>query len=144
MDLKTIELGISYENPVSQENPVSYETDAEYREQIRRFCQMKCVDKFENDPTIDPISRDENLIDDTALSNTMDILYDKTRDSIAFKVLFNLAAGRMFSENPEIGLCILMSYDYFRDFYIVYRRFLEIGEGIETDANYIVLKNKLG
>lgn len=134
---------MSVNKVVAYENPVSYETDAEYREQIRQFCQMKCIDKFENDPTIDPISRDENLIDEAALSKTMNILYDKTRDSIAFKVLYGLAAGRMFSEDPEIGLCILMSYDYFGDFYIVYHRFLEIGEEIKMEPTYIVLQNKL-
>ena len=104
---------------------------------------MKCIDKFENDPTIDPISRDENLYDEEAVTKTMNILYDKTKDSTAFKVLYELAAGRMFSIDPEIGLCILMSYDYFRDFYTVYHEFLEIGEEIKTRSAYIVLQNKL-
>ena len=122
---------------------ISYESDGEYRDCLRRFCGMVCVDPFENDPTIDPVSRDENLYDEPAIHKTMNVLYDKTRDSSVFKVLYRLAAGRMFSEDLEIGLCILMSYDYFRDFYLVYHLFLEIGEEIEKEEIYIVLKNKL-
>ena len=122
---------------------ISYENDTEYRECIRRFCGMICIDQFENDPTIDPISRDENLYDESAVTKTMNTLYDKTRDSCVFNIIYELAAGRMFSTDPEIGLCILMSYDYFRDFYIVYSLYDSLGENIEMDKSYIILKNKL-
>lgn len=122
---------------------VSYETDAEYRNQLRRFCQMKCVDQFENDPSIDAVSRDENLYDEDAVSKTMNLLYDKTRDSTAFRTLYELAAGRMFSTDPEIGLCILMSYDYFRYFYTVYLLYETLGENIKLEEIYCILLNKL-
>lgn len=122
---------------------VSYETDSEYRNQLRRFCQMKCVDQFENDPSIDTVSRDENLYDEYAVSKTMNLLYDKTRDSTAFRTLYELAAGRMFSTDPEIGLCILMSYDYFRYFYTIYSLYESLGENIKLEEIYCILLNKL-
>lgn len=125
------------------ENIISYESDSEYRDCLRKFCNMVCIDRFQNDPTIDRISRDENLFDEQAMSSHMNHLYDKTMNSPAFRVLYELAAGRMFSLDPEIGLCVLMSYDYFRDFYIVYHLFLTVGEGIENETPYSILKNKL-
>lgn len=124
-------------------NSVSYENDAEYRDQIRKFCNMVCVDRFQNDPTIDPISRDENLFDEDAMTIQMNLVYAKTKDSESIRRLYDLAAGRMFSIDPEIGLCILMSYDYFRDFYTVYSLYESVGENIKDHDIYSILLNKL-
>jgi len=122
---------------------MSYESNGEYREQIRKFCGMICIDPFENDPTVDPVSRDENLYDEEAVSKTMNLLYDKTRDSSAFRSLYELAAGRMFSEDPEIGLCVLMSYDYFRYFYTIYSLYDSLGENIKEEEIYGILLKKI-
>ena len=122
---------------------ISYETDGEYRDQLRKFCKMVCIDQFQNDLSIDDITRDENLFDENAMTKQMNIMYDKTRDSNAFKVLYDLAAGRMFSVDPEIGLCILMSYDYFRDFYTIYSLYDSLGEDIKEEEIYKILLHKL-
>jgi Rad3-related DNA helicase len=42
-----------------------------------------------------------------------------------YQELYKLAAALMFSENPEIGLAVLMSYDYLAWFYASYSAFLK-------------------
>ena len=122
---------------------IVYNDNVGYRKCLRQFCDMSCVDIFAGDVDIDSISRDENLFDFKAMQITMDILYEKTCKSPAFKVLYDLAAARMFSEDREIGLCVLLSYDYFPYYYAIYSLFEKHGELIiETDC-YIHLKNIL-
>jgi hypothetical protein len=87
----------------------------------------------------DPESYDELLYDDDSMKRGMDAILDKTRENPLFINLYTLAAGKFLTENIEIGLCVLLSYDYFADFITVY----ESSELSEYTHCYIHLKNKL-
>lgn len=123
---------------------MQYQTNEEYRACIRQFAEM-CTetDIFKNDNTIDPITRDEYFYDAEAMSRTMDILYDKTKKSPAFIKLYELAAGRMFSTDCQIGLCVLLSYDFFSRFYPIYTLFETMCEDVIKDPYYVLLLGAL-
>ena len=42
----------------------------------------------------------------------MDNIYDNTKKNNHFQILYDIAAARMLSQDREIGLCVLFSYDY--------------------------------
>lgn len=119
---------------------MNYQNDKEYRECIRQFCQMNCIDDMSD---IDDITRDENLYDSIAIQNKMDIIYEKTKECPFFNSLYDLAAGLMFSTDRQIGICVLLSYDYFCHFYTIYMLYETVGDDIEKEDCYLVLKNKL-
>ena len=100
-----------------------YSTDLEYRQAIRDYFIMD-VETLEKEYTDlkenDPISYDELLYDEIAMKHGMARIYDNTKDNDKFRELYKLAAGKFFSEDLEIGLCVLLSYDYFADFVKLY------------------------
>ena len=49
--------------------------------------------------------------DDETVSKVLDLIYFKTKDQPLFQVVYNQAASFMLSENQEIGLGVLFSYD---------------------------------
>jgi hypothetical protein len=100
-----------------------YSTDLEYRQAVRDYFIMdvKALEKEYTDlKENDPISYDELLYDEIAMKNGMARLYTNTKDNDKFRELYKLAAGKFFSEYLEIGLCVLLSYDYFADFIKLY------------------------
>jgi len=84
-------------------------------------------------------SYDELLYDEDAMKIGMKTILDKTRENILFVELYTLAAGRFLSEDIEIGLCVLLTYDFFADFIKVY----ETVDLTDTTEFYINLKNRL-
>ena len=110
-------------------NPPKYTNNKEYRACLRDFFQMKCSE-IENalDIDIDEESKDELLYDTVTVSRGMDQIYKQTHENPLFQKLYIAAAGQMLSENPEIGLSILLCYDYFRLFYDCLVVFLDDSE----------------
>jgi hypothetical protein len=49
--------------------------------------------------------------DDETVVQILDRLYFETKDQPLFQVVYNQAASFMLSENQEIGLSVLFSYD---------------------------------
>ena len=95
-----------------------YSNDKEYREFIRNVCSMKSnqlVTLEQND--IDEITHDEWNYDAGAMNIWLDFTYKITHNEPIFMQLYTTAAGTMLSEDPQIGLAVLISYDYFYDFY---------------------------
>jgi hypothetical protein len=92
-----------------------YTNNKEYRQAIRDFCKMNCQNIIINEE-IDDESRDEQLFDILASQNTMNFIYEKTKDNLLWQKIYDKAAEKVFSMNREIGLSILFSYDYFWDF----------------------------
>lgn len=124
-----------------------YSNNKEYRQVIRRFFNMNVdIVEAEIKPyNYDEETQDELLFDDTAMSTGMTNILEKTLGNSLFDELYSLAAAQMISMDKETGLCILLSYDYFSDFYNIWTAYLENPKELsETNAFFIILKNRLG
>jgi len=77
-------------------------------------------------------------------SKAMDFVYDQTKENLFFQKLYDSAAGKMLSQDREIGLAVLYSYDYmllFHNCFVeYYRNPLEFND--EKDC-FIQLSKKL-
>ena len=87
-----------------------YKNDFEYRETMRQLFSMQKV--VVHCDEIDDITNDENDYDTDSASKAMDFVYDQTKDNVFFQKLYDGAAGKMLSQDREIGLAVLYSYDY--------------------------------
>jgi len=105
-----MESGKKYQYPVSLQ--VDYSNTREYRQCIRRIFCMDSSNYPVVDSDMDEESKDENEYDDIASAEALDIIYHRTMESPVFQELYLLAAARMFSTEPDIGIAILFSYDY--------------------------------
>lgn len=100
-------------------NLLEYTDNTSYREVIRVIIGMpnpKYIHQS-NDEYLDEETGDEEYYDDKYMSDFLDSVYADTKDHPLFKKIYELAAAKMLSLNPEIGLAVLMSYDYLRYFY---------------------------
>ena len=124
-----------------------YSNNKEYRQAIRQFFHMN-IDIIEAEIKqydYDEETQDELLFDDAAMNMGMTNILEKTAGNILFDELYSLAAALMISMDKETGLCILLSYDYFSDFYNIWTAYLENPKELsETNAFFILLKNRLG
>lgn len=130
-----------------------YSSDKEYRAFLRQIIQMDPAKFYETeeikcdptDPKVFPETIDEYNYDSAAVAIYLDRLYAKTKDIIEYQELYKLAAALMFSENPEIGLAVLMSYDYLAWFYCSYSTFLKDEQhwSKETDEFYKKLVERI-
>ena len=92
---------------------IDYSNDAEYRNCLREVFQMQCnIDK-----DLDPITQDENNYDVDAAAKARDSVWEKTKDHALFKNLYLIAASKMMSNDPSIGLAVLFSYDNLKYFH---------------------------
>ena len=80
---------MSYNYDVAE---VSYDDDEEYQSTVCKLFFMK-------------------EYDDETVGKVLDFIYFKTKDQPLFQVVYNQAASFMLSENQEIGLGVLFSYD---------------------------------
>jgi hypothetical protein len=68
---------------------------------------------------------DEYDYDDSSVELFLTKVYQETKEYPIFIELYEKAAGLMFSTNPEIGLAILLSYDYFCFFFPFYKEIIQ-------------------
>ena len=131
---------------------VKYSNDKEYRNCLRKLFSMN-VNTTWNDVDIkelDDITQDEWLYDSEAANTFLDFVYNKTKDIPLFQELYILAASAMISTDPNIGIAVLLSYDYFVYFHRCLCLFFDKNPSIETitflETNefYLFLKNKFG
>ena len=116
-----------------------YSTTPEYRQFLRVICGMelgKMYSDAQYDATniaeeeeIDSETLDEFEYDHIAMSRFLDRIYKATGQNALFRELYSAAAALMLSEDEEIGLAVLCSYDYLVDFYSC---FLTYAEGTES------------
>ena len=105
-----------------------YDSDQTYRAFLRQIMQMDPAKFYETedikcDPTNPNVSAetiDEYNYDGDAVNAYLDRIYGETKDRTEFQRLYVAAAALMFSEDKEIGLAVLMSYDYLAWFHSVY------------------------
>lgn len=122
-----------------------YSNNKEYRELLRIFFNMDTSNieseiKYLN---YDDETYDELLFDEIAVSNSMTNIFEKTKGNILFDELYILASAKMFSTNKETGLCILLSYDFFYDFYKLWNSYIDNNFISKTNEYYILLQNRL-
>ena len=136
---ETIKTPLHYNTKIE----VVYTNNREYRACLRNVFRMetrnvsrmeyydsslnKTVDGFEPasppvvdqdaDIIIDEETADEWDYDDASTMESMDTVYQYTKDHPLLAPLYLAAAGVMFSQDPEIGLCVLFSYDSFALFH---------------------------
>ena len=120
-----------------------YSNNREFRALLRSYFKMdvsKLEQKYADLKETDFESYDELTYDTEAVNRGMEIILMKTRETPLFQTLYSLAAQQFFSEDIEIGLCVLLSYDYFADFLKVYENEKTV---TETSECYLALKTRL-
>jgi len=110
---------------MSLPTPIIYSTNKEYRQLLRSFCNMNCTEDNFMDDEMDEESRDELLFDESSTSKKMTEIYSLTKKESLWICLYEKAAAKFFSTDNEIGLAILLSYDYFPKFYECWILFIE-------------------
>lgn len=103
-----------------------YTSNTEYRKSVRDFCKMNCPKIDFKD--YDEETFDEMLYDALASKNTMDFIYQKTREHPLWQDIYDKAAAKFLSEDREIGLSVLFCYDffwYFKNCWNSYSTYLE-------------------
>lgn len=99
---------------------VKYGDTREYRHCCRELFEMdhtiyeKKVQELRdhNKEELDDETLDELAYDGDATTKVMDFVFEQTKGVAEFRELYQIAALRMFSEDPNIGLAVLFSYDY--------------------------------
>lgn len=125
---------------------VTYNDNKSYRNSLRKVTNMNLDklnipwEKMDND--LDEETKDELLFDNEAISKTMDFIYEKTYNNILFKELYSIAASKMFSEDLQIGLAVLFSYDFFETFHLCLVDFFK-NDFSNVNTQYLILKNKI-
>ncbi len=98
---------------------IEYTANEGYRNHIRTIFNMDMakvkasIEKTYDLNTIDEETMDELMVDMDKMEEVMNIIFDHTKHDDLFNELYMLAAGRMFSTQPDIGQLILFSYSYF-------------------------------
>ena len=94
-----------------------YNNNTEYRQCLRNFFQMNSETYQKNiQDSWDAETIDEMSYDEEAASKILDQIYESTKHNILFDKIYISAAAKMMSLDPEIGLAVCMSYDYFKGF----------------------------
>jgi hypothetical protein len=127
---------------------VEYTNTAEYRKCLRQLFQMKTENFIINNNTydepLDEESADELSYDEESTGKVMDFIYAKTKDSPLFQEVYDLAAGFMFSTDRNIGLTVLFSYDYLKEFHGCLVAYLTGSPFVSDTPIYKALLIKLG
>ena len=125
---------------------IQYSNNTEYRRSLRNVFSMNKV----NFPDItllelDDETMDEMMYDDTSANSAMDYIYNHTKENPDFIVLYEKAASFMFSTDFDIGLTILLGYDYLDLFHLLLQSFFSNDNNyqLSTTIEYIQLYNKL-
>tara|TARA_Y100000389_G_C17436672_1_gene505968 strand:- start:1043 stop:1438 length:396 start_codon:yes stop_codon:yes gene_type:complete len=121
-----------------------YNNNLEYRKQIRLLTSMDndiCTKNVNNvqenlDEDIDNESKDELFYDTKTMSEFIDFILNETKQNKLFLQLYIKTAGQMFSNSPEIGLTILLSYDYLFDFHLCLVDFFKKNDNISDNLHY--------
>ena len=119
-----------------------YSNNREFRAFLRTYFRMNVSaleEQYAPLKDTDFESYDELVYDQDAIHNGMVEILKKTKDNPLFQFLYSLAAKHFLSEDIEIGLCALLSYDYCGDFIKVY----ETEPLSESCECYLTLKHKL-
>lgn len=99
-----IDLNVEWED-------LKYETDEEYQ---RLFGRIFHIDEKEMEEIPD-------IFDDERVVKGMDYIYSQTQQDEWWKNIYIKAASVFLTEEPNIGLCTLLTFTYLREFYLLFR-----------------------
>lgn len=132
---------------------VTYDTNQKYRALFRQITQMdtsKYVDNIDTLPNMDDETLDEYNFDNEKVDEFLSRVVHHTISISEFQHMYELAAARMFSVDKEIGITILLSYDYLYLFYPLLCDFIHTvgcdtskSFQFQTNAYYTELLRKL-
>lgn len=125
-----------------------YDSDQEYRAFLRQIMQMDATKFYETedikcdptDPKVSPETIDEYNYDGEAVAKYLDRVYELTKSRPEFQRLYVAAAALMFSEDKEIGLAVLLSYDYLAGFYSIYSAYLKTPDSWNAQEDKVYQK----
>jgi hypothetical protein len=124
---------------------VSYSEDAGYRAALRSLIGMAPADLSAYPADADAVSKDEMDYDFDAVLTFIDRLWGATETTPALVSLYVMAAGAMLSEDPSIGLVVLMAYDNLAMFHAClathFDPFLDVA--LADNEFYVALVNKM-
>jgi hypothetical protein len=127
--------------PIDVNYDISYNDNFGYRKTMRELFFMKNPDLSEYED-LDEETRDELLFDEKAISKVTDEIYELTKTHTLFIELYTLAAGCFISTDAEIGLAVLLCYDYLPLFHKCLGSFFR-NEFDRENIYYKELKRKL-
>jgi len=116
-----------------------YSNNLEYRKVLRSYFKMdtKSLEiKYSHLKDNNSESYDELIYDEDAMKYGIKTIYDSTQNNIQFCELYKKAAGQFLTEDLEIGICVLLTYDYLSFFIPLY-------ENPQNKELYKILYNKL-
>ena len=119
---------------------LNYNDDFGYRQSIRDVFGMKCA-PIDSDADYDEVTKDELMYEADAINKGLDDIYARTKDVPEFKEIYSTCAGFMLSVDPNIGIAVVFSYDYFDKFHPCLVDFLR--DGSISSANRENLMKKI-
>lgn len=127
---------------------VQYTNTTEYRICLRELFSMKKenIDKTlqeYNTVDIDEESLDELAYDQESSDKVLTNIFESTKDNAIFQDLYSRAAALMISEDMNIGLAILFSYDYLHLFHRCLIAYFSDNSFSETNPHVVALAKKL-
>ena len=123
---------------------MEYTNNTEYRECLRLFFNMNSENYKNIDTEWDSETIDEMSYDETSVSTKLNEIYEKTKNNVFFKNIYEIAAAKMISTDYEIGLSVCISYDYFKSFYGCLTEFDKNPQNFNEKTNcYVDIMKKL-
>lgn len=117
---------------------IEYSNDAEYRHCLRKLFKMN-PNNFPDiyEMNLDEVTKDEQMYDLQAANTTMDYIYGITKSIPEIINLYEKSASFMFSTDPNIGLTIMLGYDYLDLFHVLIVKIISgisVEELLQTDV----------
>lgn len=110
---------------------IEYSNDTEYRHCLRKLFKMNPTNYPDiSGMDLDDVTKDEKMYDLQAADMTMDHIYEITKTIPELVELYEKSASFMFSTDPNIGLTIMLGYDYLDLFH---KLLIKILSGISTE-----------
>ena len=125
---------------------MQYSNTTEYRQLLRDLFSMdkQNYPVHSLDPDIDVESKDELEYDEEAAKAFMDNVYNKTKNIPLFRDIYLRGASFMLSQDMNIGIAIMFSYDYLNFFIPCYMDFCKNPDNFnKQNASYQNLYQKL-
>jgi hypothetical protein len=134
------------ENNYPSNLKIEYTTTEGYRRNIRLLFSMShnCKDVDVDNSWIDDETKDELDYDETASNLFVIFLYNLTCENVHFIKLYETSAALMLSTSLDIGMVVLLSYDYLIDFHLCICSFiLDINGFTENNSHYKKLMERI-
>jgi hypothetical protein len=124
---------------------VNYTDDIGYRNTLRTLLKMeKQFPEKIDDFDISDLDLDKDDFDEISSAIMLDHIFETTSNNPVFQEIYKHTAGLMFTEDINVGIVVLLSYDYLPDFHNCLCQFFKEGVILEEDILIITLKQKIG